>query len=305
MQSMTGFGRACADTGGGRLCVEIRSVNHRGLDVKVRSREPDPYCDHEITRAVRAAIERGSIVVGVRMERVGSGAGGGVGGRTGLDLDRATAAYRALEGLRQDLGVAAPVDLATVAAFLAACPDGGGDSLEGEALWEVLRPVIDQALSALVSMRRKEGDALAADMAERTGRLTALTREIGRAAEPLPARFARRITDRLAQAGAAVGSDPARLAQETLLMAERLDISEELVRLETHLGHMEAIVKPAATPIGKGPAAVGRKLDFIIQEVGRELNTIGSKAQDAGIAERVIEGKLELEKIREQAQNIE
>jgi uncharacterized protein (TIGR00255 family) len=113
----------------------------------------------------------------------------------------------------------------------------------------------------------------------------------------LPTRAARRLEERLTALAAEVSVDPARLAQEVALLAERLDVSEELVRLETHLRHLNELLEDSG--------ASGRKMDFVIQEIGRELNTVGSKVQDADIAAQVIEGKAELEKIREQAQNIE
>jgi uncharacterized protein (TIGR00255 family) len=173
----------------------------------------------------------------------------------------------------------------------------GGGGLEGEALWEALRPAVEKALAELVATRRREGAALAEDIGGRVTRLGELVGQIRAAAAALPERFARRIEERLASLRDQPGFEPGRVAQEAALMAERLDVSEELVRLETHLGHL--------AELARAPGAVGRKLDFVVQEVGRELNTIGSKAQDAGVAALVIDGKAELERLREQAQNVE
>jgi uncharacterized protein (TIGR00255 family) len=285
---MTGFGRAVVDTdaGRGRLRIEIRSVNHRGLDLKVRAAQPDAFCEAEIGRAVRAAVERGSVTVHIRDEAPPA--------RTGIDEARARQVHAALERLRGELGIAEPVGLGAVAAFMSSGAPGG---LEGEALWEALRPAVERALAELVAARRREGAALAADIGGRVARLRDLVAQLRAAAATLPERFARRIEERLAGLRGQPGFEPARIAQEAALMAERLDVSEELVRLDTHLHHMDELVR--------GPGAVGRKLDFVVQEVGRELNTIGSKAQDAGVAGLVIEGKAELEKLREQAQNVE
>jgi uncharacterized protein (TIGR00255 family) len=285
---MTGFGRASvdADAGRGRLRVEIRSVNHRGLDLKVRAPQPDAYCEAEIGRAVRAAVERGSITVHVREEAQPA--------RAGVDEVRAKQVHGALEKLRGELGIAAPVGLGDIAAFMSTAGAGG---LEGEALWEALRPGVEKALAELVATRKREGAALAEDIGGRVARLGALVGQIRTAAAALPERFARRIEERLAALRDQLGFEPARIAQEAALMAERLDVSEELVRLETHLQHLSELLR--------APGAVGRKLDFVVQEVGRELNTIGSKAQDAGVAALVIEGKAELERLREQAQNVE
>jgi uncharacterized protein (TIGR00255 family) len=285
---MTGFGRAVVDTaaGRGRLRVEIRSVNHRGLDLKVRAPQPDAFCEAEIGRAVRAAVERGSVTVHIREEAQPA--------RAGVDEARAKEVFAALVKLSGELGIESPPSLEAVAAFMSSA---GGGGLEGEALWEALRPGVEKALAELVATRRREGEALAEDLGGRIARLGALVAQIRAAAAALPERFARRIEERLAALKGQPGFEPARVAQEAALMAERLDVSEELVRLETHLGHLAELVR--------APGAVGRKLDFVVQEVGRELNTIGSKAQDAGVAALVIEGKAELERLREQAQNVE
>jgi uncharacterized protein (TIGR00255 family) len=285
---MTGFGRAVVDTaaGRGRLRVEIRSVNHRGLDLKIRAPQPDAFCEAEIGRAVRAAVERGSVTVHVREEAATA--------RTGVDEARAKEVFAALVKLSGELGLGGAPSLEAVAAFMSTA---GGAGLEGEALWEALRPGIDKALAELVATRKREGTALAEDLGGRIARLRELVAQIRAAAAALPERFARRIEERLAALKGQAGFEPARVAQEAALMAERLDVSEELVRLDTHLGHLAELVR--------APGAVGRKLDFVVQEVGRELNTIGSKAQDAGVAALVIEGKAELERLREQAQNVE
>jgi uncharacterized protein (TIGR00255 family) len=283
---MTGFGRGSADAGDRRLRVEIRSVNHRGLDIKIRSSEADAYCDTEIARAVRGAVERGAVTVLIRDESAAASAG--------VDEPRVRALHQVLERLRQELEIEEPVTLATVGAFLEA---SRGSDLSGEALWEALRPAVEAALVELAAMRAREGAALATDLAGRRARLGALAAELRGRAALLPERFAQRLQERLGGHARQVGIDPARLAQEVALMAERLDVSEELVRLETHLAHLGEILKAGG--------AIGRKLDFVIQEIGRELNTVASKAQDAEMAATVIDAKAELEKLREQAQNVE
>jgi uncharacterized protein YicC (UPF0701 family) len=296
---MTGFGRASAETGGVRLSVEIRSVNHRGLDLKIRSAEPDGYCEMEMTRAVRAAVERGAVSVLVREERVVEA--------PLLDVDVVRRAHQQLELIRREAGLPTPVDLGTVAAFLSQLPGTGGSAgraagagtaaPHGEALWQALRPVLAAALDELRQTRAREGAALDADIGARAARLGELVEVVAKTAAGTPSRYARRLEERLAALGQVPGLDPGRVAQEVALLAERLDVSEELVRLRTHLDHLGRL--------RAAEGAVGRKLDFVVQEIGRELNTIGSKAQDAAVAALVIDGKAELEKIREQAQNIE
>ncbi len=291
MRSMTGYGRAAAGVGetssSGRLTVEVRSVNHRGLDVKIRSDRSDAYCDVEITRAVRAIVDRGTVTIGIRDERPGGGA---------LDVDRIRRTHAALERIRREADLPTPVDLATVAAFLSDAGTGE-NPLHGEDMWRVLRPIVEAALAELLETRNREGAALRADLAARLAHFDAIVVLVESAVKPVPARFAQRLGERLAALRDTPGFDPGRVAQEVALMAERLDVTEELVRLRTHLDHFRVLLD-ADVP-------VGRKLDFVIQEMGREINTVGSKAQDALVAAQVIEGKAELEKIREQAQNIE
>jgi uncharacterized protein (TIGR00255 family) len=288
---MTGYGRRVADLDRSgtavRLAVEIRSVNHRSFDLKIRSDEPDAFCESEIARLVRASVERGTVSVSVRAERPSGGP---------IDVDRIRQTYDALERFRREAGMAQPVDLATVAAFLANAV-AGENPLRGEEMWRVLHPAVQGAVVDLLATRTREGLVLRADLASRAERLSMLADRIATAVEPIPARFGRRLADRLAALREMPGFDPGRVAQEIALMAERLDVSEELLRLKTHLDHFRALFD--------SDVAVGRKLDFVIQEMGREINTIGSKAQDAVVAAEVIEAKAELEKIREQAQNIE
>ena len=290
---MTGFGRAVVDGprnvpgAGGRWIVEMRSVNHRGFDLKVRGPDIDPALEADIARAVRAVVERGTVTVAVREERALP---------AGLDVSRVRDTLAALEVIRVEARIAAPVDLATVAAFLASDPASRAD-IAPDALAATLRSAVTRALDELVATRTTEGAVLAVDLAARLEQMGDLLSSIEGAARDLPARFGRRLKERLAALHDAPGFDPARVAQEIALLADRLDVSEELVRLRAHLDQLGVLVGSAGS--------VGRKLDFVIQEAAREVNTIGSKAQDAGIAALVIDCKAELEKIREQAQNVE
>lgn len=288
MLSMTGFGRAVAEANDVRYAVEIRSLNHRGLDLKVRSVETDVAAEVEIVRAVRSVIDRGSVTVLVREEKLT--------GPAALDENRIRETQLALERIRRELGLANPVDLATVARFMPGGPVTASGP-RGDALWRVLRPAVAAALEEVRASRAREGEAIGADLRMRLGRLDEVARAIESKAPDVSGRFAQRLKERLSTAAAVPAVDAARLAQEVALMAERLDVTEEIVRLRAHLDHCRMLFDE------QGP--VGRKLDFVIQEIGRELNTVGSKAQDAAIAAEVIEGKAVLEKMREQAQNIE
>jgi uncharacterized protein (TIGR00255 family) len=319
MISMTGFGRAVAVVGGRRIVVEVRSVNHRGLDVKIRSRVLATAAEIDLLRCVRGACARGSIQISV--DEDGGSAGDGA---ADLGPERLRALAERLEALRVDLGLGGAVDLPTLAAFVRLEREraGNGPAPLG---WDEIRPAVQDALAGLGDARGREGRALAQDLRARAHRLDQLVGDI-RARIPASADKAlRRMTERLAVVAAALrqipdagGVDAGRLAQEAAVLADRLDVSEELARLGAHLDRLrDLLAQGAAEGTKDGPGAsdssgrsttsegVGRPLEFLLQEVGRELNTLGTKAQDVDISTLVIAGKAELEKIREQAQNIE
>lgn len=293
--SMTGFGRARASLGQRTVVVEIRSLNHRGLDLKVRCVDLQiaPEIEGEIVRKVRQALVRGSVTVSLREE-----ASDAQGGRW-LDLPRLRQMHASLEGLRSELGLAGAVDLDTLGSFLAASKVSTINEVPASD-WGALAPAVDSALAGLASMRAEEGTAVRRDLNLRLGNLRAVVEKISALADGLPSRAGRRLEDRLAGLlPPGVSVDPARLAQEVALLAERLDVSEELARLRAHLDHLSGLLD------GNGSDAPGRRMDFLAQEIGREFNTLGSKVQDSAISALVIDGKAELEKLREQAQNIE
>jgi uncharacterized protein (TIGR00255 family) len=293
LRSMTGFGRGVAQAGARRLVVEVRSLNGRGIDIKIRGRDFDlpPAVEIEMVAMLRAGLARGTVSVLVRDE-------GSESAPSTIDPVAVRRAHEVLEGLRRDLGLAQPVDLATVAAFLAG--PGAGQARREELSWEGVKPALLQALGELQAMRAREGAVLAVDLNQRLERLRVLARTIEESAAGMPTRAARKLQERLAAVlPGSTPVDPERLAQEVALLAERLDVSEELVRLRTHLEHVGTLFA------GSAAETPGRKIDFLVQEIGRELNTIGSKVQDAAIAALVVDGKAELEKLREQAQNIE
>jgi uncharacterized protein (TIGR00255 family) len=291
--SMTGFGRASVALGTRSVSVEIRALNHRGLDVKVRAYDLQlaPEIETEILRMVRSRLVRGAIAVSLA-EAAGAGA------EAGVDAARIRDLYGALERVRQELGVANPVDLATVGAFLGAGKSGPAAELPATC-WPALAPAVAVALDGLLGMRAHEGAAICADLTGRLANLRALAEKIATLAGAVPARAARRLEERLAALVAAAAVDPARLAQEVAVLAERLDVSEEIARLRAHLDHLGILLA------GQAKDSPGRRIDFLAQEIGREFNTLGGKIQDAAISALVIDGKAELEKLREQAQNIE
>lgn len=306
MLSMTGFGRAPASVGTRRIVVEVRSVNHRGCDVKVRGQDIDAACEVEIVRAVRTVVHRGAVQVGIRDES----AAGAL-----IDAGRIAAVYAALETVRKQLGVAVPLDLGAVAAFSisrgAGAAEGGVVGEGATSAWAAVEPALGAALVELQAMRKREGQAMAADLKLHAAQLRHRVGQMAEQVRTLPTRAAERLKERLQvllasarmeTAGKDVALDPGRLAQEVAYLAEKMDVSEEIARLQTHLAHLDELLDGKGTEVSGG---VGRKLEFLLQEIGREINTLGSKVQDAAVAVLVIEGKSELEKMREQVQNIE
>lgn len=293
IKSMTGFGRASAETPAGRATVELRTVNNRGLDVKLRSRDLDGATEHALLAHVRAALRRGSVAVAVEVKAAYASA---------FDQEWFVGLAASVDSLRRTLKIEAPLDMPALASFAALVKDDG-EKTAGKARidWAALEPVVTQALALLEQSRLREGQALAQDVESRRIRLS----QIAQTLEGLTQGAAQRAGERLrARVAALLGDsalDPQRLAQELALMADRSDVTEELVRLKTHLQHFATLLQ---TGEGAGEG-VGRRMDFWLQEIGREFNTLASKSQDAEVSALVVDAKAELEKIREQAQNIE
>ena len=286
---MTGFGAADGEVAGGRLRLEIRTVNHRHLSVQLKV--PGQLSDAEgaIRERLRGHFERGHVTVSGRWleEPAASDA-------VTVDVERARALVGALRKLGRDLKLTGKVDLPTVARLPEVVrvtrPEAAPD---GEGVLELL----DRAARACVTEREREGTALCADLLARLDVLAALAGRIGAAAPERLVRERDRLAAAVKELSGGVAVDPARLAQEVAHLADRLDITEELVRFEAHVAAMRAALG------AREPA--GRRLSFLLQEMGREANTIGSKANDAGIAAAVVTMKTELEKLREQVENLE
>jgi uncharacterized protein (TIGR00255 family) len=287
---MTGFGAAEGAVSGGRLRIEIRSVNHRHLSVQFRMPGELAPFEAELKERLRAHLERGHLAVTARWALEPPQAA-----RVEVDAERARALVEALRGVGRALGLTGDVDLATVARL----PDvvrsqSGAIEVDAEALGRVL----DEAARACVATREKEGAALARDLSARLDRLLDLAAKVGERAPERLAAEKDRLARHVKELAGGVAVDPARLAQEIAILADRLDVTEELVRFRTHLAAMREA-------LGDARRAVGRHLGFLLQELLREANTIGSKANDAAISGAVIAIKGELEKMREQVENLE
>lgn len=299
---MTGFGIGEAPLGGGRVVAEIRSVNHRFLEVRARVPRELGELSLFAEQVARERLRRGRVELVVRSE-------GPVLAAVGLDHARARAAFAALRELRDELAPGEPLPLSVLAAVpdLFAPPAGP----ESDAAREAVRSAIVAAIDAMDRMSRHEGAALAVDLRARVAALRTLVHAIAQRLDGTADAVRERLRQRLERLLATVDDayrearvDPVRLEAEIALLAERGDATEELTRLESHLGHMEALLDGADGGADEaGP--VGRRLDFLLQEMVRETNTLGAKAQDAEVSQRVVAMKVELERLREQVQNVE
>lgn len=294
--SMTGFGEARWDGDGLALSVEVRTVNNRYLKVSVRGSEPYPMLEPELEKLVRKVVRRGTVTIHVRCDRLGRGSDfvlNAVALRSYLDQIRAVC--------EQAGGVPVSALLGQVLALPGVAPEPGGVS--GRPPDEELAAVertLEAALGRLQAMRQQEGRAMADELLA----LRETIREhLGRIREQVPAvvdGYRQRLRERVGQALAEhnVTLRAEDLIREVAVFAERSDVAEEVTRLASHLDQFETIVRAE----DDGP---GRKLEFLVQEMGRETNTIGSKAGDVGVSRQVVEIKAALEKVRELVQNVE
>jgi uncharacterized protein (TIGR00255 family) len=287
---MTGYGAAEGQTARGTLRIEIRTVNHRFLNVALKLPSELQPLEAELREALRREFERGHVAVSARW--LGSDEGAA---RVTVDIEHAHQVAGALRELQSALGLGGELDLALVARQPDVLTRNAVMPVPPE--WRDVEPILAEATRACRVMREREGAALTLDLLERLGRLDAAA---GAIATLAPARLVRE-RDRLRASVAELldgrAMDETRLAQEIAMNADRLDITEELVRFRTHTSACREVIG--------GAEPVGKHLGFLAQEMGREVNTIGSKANDAEIARLVIGMKGELEKIREQLENLE
>jgi len=295
ISSMTGFGRASARLGSVGFDIEVRSVNHRHLDARVRVPPFLSSCEADLRARIQQKISRGKVDLTLAVA-----ADSCVSARVEVDRGVAEAYGRAARELAEIDAVEGSLSLDTLIG-LPGVARLTEPELPFDELLEVLLGGVDEALDALAAMRAAEGRAIERDLLARLDRVEALASAIeqrsGRVGDAVRDRLRKRTEQLQLETGLL---DEARLHQEIVLAADRLDVTEEIVRLRSHIGQFREIVQSAA-----GDAPVGRRLEFLLQEFVRETNTIGSKGGDAPIAHDVVELKTELERIREQALNVE
>lgn len=289
---MTGYGRGFSERGGRRVAVEIRSVNHRFLDLKLRGATLDPAVEEKVRQQVKHFLSRGSLTITTRID------GRGPGTAVRIDGNAARRVYYELRDLADQIGLKTEINLSLVCSQPGVMVSTEAD-VDEEEVGEAVLEATGAALSDLQEMREREGQSLASDLVERIETLAVLTKELAELAKTAPVDAQRRLQERLDRLlkNNNVQVDEARLAQEVAVVADRLDVTEELVRVGSHLEQLRELMTDTKS--------IGRRLDFLVQELGREYNTVTSKSQSADIARVVVEVKSELEKIREQVQNVE
>jgi uncharacterized protein (TIGR00255 family) len=288
--SMTGFGRAETEVEGRRFSIEAKSVNNRFLEVKVRLPRRYQAWEEKVRPLVQSRLARGRVDVTLTAD--------GNASETNVRLDHEAARrwHALLVGLREDLGLTEPIRLAEVLAGPEVLLTAEGTE-DLEALWPRLAPAFEEALNGLVEMRRTEGRALAADLG---GHLDALAERLAEAQTRVAANTALaadRLKERLQKWLGGVEIEPDRVIQEAAIMIDRMDVSEELVRAASHVDQFRDLLAE--------PGPVGRKLEFLLQELHREVNTLGAKSTDADLSRLVVDVKSDLERMREQIQNVE
>ena len=300
IHSMTGFAQARAESDGWALRINLRSVNHRFLDLHLRMPDGFEVFEPRIRQAIRNRLRRGHVDVNVYYEPAGPAA-------VNVNHELAKVYLKAVEEMRRQFEFTAEPDLLALFRLpgVVAAP-GGASELQDEAAQERLGALLDgcleQAMERLEAMRRAEGQALAAEMRGLLSRIAENTAEV----EPIAARarpaFARRLETKLKELLNGAPVEPARLAQEAALLADRSDVSEEIARLRSHVEQFQNLLA--------GAGETGKKLDFLLQEMQREANTLLSKnpgveSEGLAITGLALEIKSDVEKLREQAQNVE
>ncbi len=294
IRSMTGYGRAEAVLGGRKYVVEIKSLNHRYLELSLRIPANLLPLEMEIKKKINEQLIRGKIDITIRRETYS-----GIEGSRLLEVNLPLVKnyydlliqLKDLFNLKEDITLDMMAGLKDVFIPL--------ETLEDEitVLWEGLVGVLSNAIAALIDMRQKEGEVLGQDLKARLYLINEHLDEINARAPQIVLEYQKRLVARIRELMDGMVIDESRLSQEVAIMAEKSDITEEIVRFRSHIKQFFEMLK--------SPEAMGRKVDFLIQEMNREVNTIGSKSNDAEISCHVIEIKSELAKLREQVQNLE
>ena len=291
-KSMTGYGNGEASSAGVKIDIELSSVNRKQFDMRVNLPRQMVGMDSRVRELVNGSVSRGYVTGVVRVDYAGNGKGNAV----SVNMELAEAYVKTLRQAARKLGLKDDLSAKSLSQF----PDiiRHEDVLEDSAkIWRLMKKALTAALNHLVEMRKTEGKALEKDLVKRLKLMNDKLVRIKKVAPGVVDKRIKLLRTRIKNADIDLSGSKEMIAREMVLYADRCDISEEIVRLDSHFAHMAKIMK--------SEKPVGRALDFLCQEMLREINTIGSKANDKAISENVIKLKTELECVREQVQNVE
>ncbi len=291
IKSMTGYGSGERIGCDKKFTVEIRSVNHRYSDINVKTPRSFTFAEDTMRKTLSRHISRGKVDVFLSVE--------GINGETGevfVNMEIAKGYYAALTQLRETFGMADAVSLRDVARFSDVFTLQRAEE-DTEQMTELIREATEEAALAFSAMREKEGQQLFNDLSENTNTMEALVDEVEKRTPKIVSEYKARLEGRMREILDGVPVDEGRLLNEVAIFADKVNVNEELIRLRSHILQMRQFLL-ASEPIG-------RKMDFLIQEMNREINTVGSKSNDLEVARLVIDIKAVIEKLREQVQNVE
>lgn len=291
VKSMTGYGRYESVDAEKKIVIDLRSVNHRYCDINVKISRMYGYLEDKIKDYVGKRVHRGKIDVSVYFESYVS-----QNKAVSLDKELLKNYYEVLKEIQSVCGLSGTVALSDLTRF----PDifiTRQEEQDQEAVWAVIAEALEKAVDDFEAMREREGARMAADLRLRAQNVLSELEKVEQLAPDLADNYAQRLRERMRELLADTPVDEPRFMTEVALLADKLCVSEETVRLRSHFEELENILREAE--------GIGRKLDFLVQEMNREVNTIGSKAGDLQIAKCVVNMKAEIEKLREQIQNIE
>ncbi len=291
IKSMTGYGSGERIGCDKKFTVEIRSVNHRYSDINVKTPRSYAFAEDAMRKALARFVSRGKVDVFLSVEGIN-----GDSGEVFVNMDIAGGYHAALEKLRESFGIASPVTLQELARFSDIFTLQRAEE-DTEAITALVREATEAAAAAFAAMREREGEQLYADLSEQTDAMEAMVDQLEARTPKIVSEYAARLQTRIREILDAVPVDEGRLMNEVAVFADKVNVNEELIRLRSHIMQMREFLQ-ATEPIG-------RKMDFLIQEMNREINTVGSKSNDLEVARLVIDIKAIIEKLREQVQNVE
>lgn len=291
VKSMTGYGRAQVQSGERDVTVEIKSVNHRFFECTVRAPRGLGYLEDRVKKQIGARVSRGKVEASLTVVSVGNAAA-----TVSVNFDLARSYAEALRSLSEPLNLRDDLSLSSIARFGDIFTVLRGEESEDAVCGDVA-PAVEEALDAFIAMREREGEQLRRDMLSKLSSIEERLEIVEKRSPETILAHRERLRQKMTELLADRTVDDARILLEAGLYADRVAVDEETVRLRSHIAQFRKILD--------APEAVGRKLDFLVQEMNREVNTIGSKAQDAFLAGIVVEMKSDIEKIREQIQNVE